>query len=373
MSLEPDPIDVDAAEVTREEHGALKWAAIAAALAIGYLILPIGVGMLLGMLLAFVMQPVYKRLKPRIGSSGAAIALVVAAALSLAGVVFGLTMLFITRGAELARQGIAIVGPEGSGGDLLAWVGRQSARVGIPADELPRRARSLAEGAAARVANEAQTFVGAFASALLGAFFAMLTMHFILRRWDSVALQAQETFPLRPDYTRGLFSEFRRVGRTTLMGTIVTGLVQGLLATIGYWIAGVPEPLFFGAATAVASLVPAVGTLLVWVPVGIVQIATGHVIGGIFELAWGGLLVVTISDYVVRPRLVGGEQEVPALTTFAALFGGVEVFGLKGLIVGPVLMSLSIAVLRLYASETRQRRHDAATATATAASAVTPL
>jgi len=134
-------------------------------------------------------------------------------------------------------------------------------------------------------------------------------------------------------------------------------LAQGVLATIGYAIAGVPEPIFFGAATAVASLVPAVGTMLVWVPAGISLILVGHTGHGIFELAWGGLFVVAFSDYVIRPRLVGGESEVPLPVTFAALFGGVEVFGLKGLIIGPVLMSVAVAVLRLYATETRLRRH----------------
>jgi predicted PurR-regulated permease PerM len=185
----------------------------------------------------------------------------------------------------------------------------------------------------------------------------MMTMHFMLRNWEAVSVRAQETFPLRPDYTRSLFAEFRRVGRTTLMGTVVTGLAQGILATIGYWLAGVPEPIFFGVATAVASLVPAVGTMLIWVPAGVVLIVIGEVGRGAFELIWGGLLVVALSDYVIRPRLVGGEGEVPSLVTFSALFGGVEVFGLKGLIVGPVVMSLAIAILRLYATETRLRRH----------------
>jgi predicted PurR-regulated permease PerM len=63
-----------------------------------------------------------------------------------------------------------------------------------------------------------------------------------------------------------------------------------------------------------------------------------------------------VSDYVIRPRIVRGESKVPALVTFAALFGGVEVLGFKGLIVGPVLMALAITILRLYAAETRKRR-----------------
>ncbi|MDB4946749.1 MAG: putative Membrane protein [Labilithrix sp.] len=345
------------AEVSREEHGALKWAALVAALAIAYLVMPIGIGILLGMLIAFVMQPVYGRLKPRLGGAWSALAVVSGSMLVLAGAAFAAAWLFVTKGVLLARELIDVAGPGGMGDRVLGWVGARTARIGIGPEELTRRARHFAESAATRTASEANVVIGAFATGLLGAFFAMLTMHYILRNWESVALRAQETFPLRPDYTRALFAEFRRVGRTTLMGTIVTGLVQGVLATMGFLIAGVPEPIFFGVATAVASLVPAVGTMLVWVPAGVVLIAVGRPGAGTFELIWGTVMVVAFSDYYVRPRLVGGESETPSLITFAALFGGVEVFDLKGLILGPVLMSLALAVLRLYATETRLRRH----------------
>lgn len=350
-------VEEEDAEVSREEHGALKWAALAAAVAIAWLVMPIGVGILLGMLLAFVMQPVYVRLKPRLKTAWSALVVVLGSTLALAAGVFALAWLFVTKGVLLARELIAIVGPGGMGDRILEWAGARTTRLGLTPEELTKRVRTLAEEAAARTASEAETIIGALASSVLGAFFAMLTMHYMLRNWDTVTVRAQETFPLRPDYTRALFIEFRRVGRTTLMGTVVTGLAQGVLATVGYWIAGVPEPIFFGAATAVASLVPAVGTMLVWVPAGVVLIFLGHPGRGIFELMWGGLLVVALSDYYIRPRLVGGESEMPSLITFAALFGGVEVFGLKGLVLGPVLMSIAVAVLRLYATETRLRRH----------------
>ena len=162
--------------------------------------------------------------------------------------------------------------------------------------------------------------------------------------------------PLRPRYTRALLEEFQRAGRSTLLGTVVTGLAQGAFAAVGYWFTGVPEPAFFGAATAVMSLLPGVGTLVVWVPAGIYLIATGHPGMGVLELIWGTLVVVGVSDYVIRPRLVGGHGPMPALLTFAALFGGIEVFGLVGLIVGPLIMSVSFAVLRIFAQEARERR-----------------
>jgi predicted PurR-regulated permease PerM len=94
-----------------------------------------------------------------------------------------------------------------------------------------------------------------------------------------------------------------------------------------------------------------VGTLLVWVPVGVGLITAGHPVSGIFELLWGGLVVVGLSDYVIRPALVGGHGHVPTLLTFISLFGGVEVFGLLGLIVGPVIASVALALLRTYDRE----------------------
>ena len=72
---------------------------------------------------------------------------------------------------------------------------------------------------------------------------------------------------------------------------------------------------------------------------------------GIFELLWGGLVVVGLSDYVIRPFLVGGHGHVPTLLTFISLFGGVEVFGLLGLIIGPVIASVALALLRTYDRE----------------------
>ena len=74
------------------------------------------------------------------------------------------------------------------------------------------------------------------------------------------------------------------------------------------------------------------------------------------ELIWGGVVVVGVSDYLIRPRLIGGHGTMPPLATFAALFGGVEVFGLAGLLVGPLLMSISIAILRIFAKDSEERR-----------------
>jgi predicted PurR-regulated permease PerM len=346
------------ADAARGERNALGWAAMAAIAVIAVLVMPIGVGILLGTLLAFALQPAFERLQPRVGVRGSALTIVAGSVITLTGTVGGLAWLFVSRGTTLTNEWIASLGPGGPGGAVIAAVGRLTSRFGVPPEELAARARSVAETIAAGAANAAAVLASATASSVLALLFATLSMHFVLRNWQAVATRAQETFPLRPDYTAGLLAEFRRVGRTTLLGTIGTGIAQGLLATLGFWLIGVPEPLFFGAAAAVSSLIPPVGATLVWAPVGIVLILVGHPVLGTIELAWGLVVVSLVSEYVIRPRLVGGNGHLPSLVTFAALLGGVQVFGLKGLVVGPVLMSLAIAVLRLYATEARKRRTD---------------
>jgi predicted PurR-regulated permease PerM len=345
-----------ATDAARGERRALGWAALAAVAAVAWLVMPVGVGILLGTLLAFALQPAFERLKPRVGVRWSALVLVLATLLALGGALGGLARLFVSEGTALTNEWLESLGPGGPGHAVVAAVGKVTSRLGVPADELAARARELVETAAAGATTVAEVIVATAASAALTLLFAILSMHFILCHWRAVVLGAQEAFPLRPDYTATLLAEFRRVGRSTLLGTIGTGVAQGVLATLGFWITAVPKPFLFGAATVVASLVPAVGAALVWLPAGIVLILIGHPVRGALEIVWGTVLVGLVADYVIRPRLVGGSGNLPTLVTFAALVGGVEVLGLKGLIVGPVVMSLAIAVLRLYASEARKRR-----------------
>ena len=98
------------------------------------------------------------------------------------------------------------------------------------------------------------------------------------------------------------------------------------------------------------------GTPRVWIPAGLYLLATDHVAAAVFELVFGALIVVGFTDYIVRPRLVGGEGELPVLLTFVALFGGVEVFGLVGLMLGPLLISMAVALLRMTRPRARSVR-----------------
>lgn len=343
------------APISRERR-ALEWFALAALAAIVWLTLPVAAGLLLGALMGFTFQPFYEGLEARTRRPAVtALATVIGSALVIVGAVAGFGTLFVARGVALTRSLLEALGPHGSLSDSVRSIPKLLPRFGVDRDYLAEKLRDAVAQIASASADVAEATASATADGLLGLFFALLTMHLILRNWNQMATQLEVVSPLRPQYTRALLSEFQRVCRATLLGTVVTGIAQGVFATIGFWMCGAPEPVFFGIATAVASLIPGLGTLLVWVPVGIFLMVTGHAAVGITELVWGAATVVGISDYVIRPRLVGDEA-IPTLITFIALFGGVEVLGLKGLVVGPVVMSVAVAILRIYTREARAVR-----------------
>jgi predicted PurR-regulated permease PerM len=337
---------------TARQSRALSWFAIGAVLVIAWIAMPVSVGLLLGTLMAFTLQPVYERLivrtrRPKLTAT----ACVVVAGLSIGGMLAGVAYLLVSRGVVMAQALLVSLGPEGP---ARAMVERLALRLPQQArsEDVIARLRDAAAGLASRAASIAAALANAAAFGFLTVFFMIMTTAFILRHWSLITSRAEGMLPLARRHTHALFEEFRTVGRTTLLGTVVTGVSQGVLAALGYFMCGVPEAAFFGALTAVASLLPAVGTMLVWVPAGVFLLGTGHLVSGVLELIYGGVVVVGFSDYVLRPRLVGGQGEMPALLTFVSLFGGVETFGFIGLILGPLLMSIAIALLRIYAKET---------------------
>jgi predicted PurR-regulated permease PerM len=340
----------------RVQRRALAWAAAAALLALGWLTHPLATGLFLGALMGFALEPLYDVLRRWTGRSQlASFATVSIAGIAILGAVAGFVSLFVTRGVALAGSLTTAVGP---GGSLNPWAHAAIAllaRLGFSAQSLSDRLRDAATGIASQSASFAAAGFSATVSTLLGFFFALLAMHATLRYWGVAVAKLEAVAPLRPEHTRALLASFQRAGRTALLGTVVTGAAQGALAAVGYWVTGVPDPAFFGIATAIASVVPVVGTLLVWVPAGLYLLLSGHLAWRITELAWGLLVVGGFSDYVIRPRLVGNEDMSPLLTLLA-LFGGLEVLGVAGLLVGPVVVSVAVVALSLYAHEVEAGR-----------------
>jgi len=127
----------------------------------------------------------------------------------------------------------------------------------------------------------------------------------------------------------------------------VIGLLQGSLAGIAFAVAGVPSALFWGALMVVLSVLPGIGIGLVWVPASIVLVSSGHTTAGIGLAVFCGAIVGSI-DNVLRPRLVGQDTKLPDLLILLSSLGGVVMFGMLGLVIGPILAALFVTVWEIY-------------------------
>ncbi|OGI16225.1 MAG: hypothetical protein A3E38_01840 [Candidatus Moranbacteria bacterium RIFCSPHIGHO2_12_FULL_54_9] len=156
--------------------------------------------------------------------------------------------------------------------------------------------------------------------------------------------------PLRDEHDKLLIKKFVSISRATLKGTIVVSVLQGLLGGVTFWIAGIPSPAIWGLVMVLLSIIPMVGSALLWVPAGIVMILLGDIWQGIFILSVGAG-IISVVDNVLRPKLVGKDTQMHPLMVFFATLGGIAFFGLPGFIIGPIIVSLFMALGDIYSIE----------------------
>ena len=153
--------------------------------------------------------------------------------------------------------------------------------------------------------------------------------------------------PLLPAQTQELLIEFRNVSSAALLGTVVTALLQAVVILAGFWVAGVPKPVFFGLITIIAAFVPVVGTAVVWVPAAVGLAIVSHWGAAIGLTIWCAVCIA-IADHVIKPMVLGGKVEMHGALVFLSLLGGLAVFGLVGIIAGPLIVAFFLALVRMY-------------------------
>lgn len=195
------------------------------------------------------------------------------------------------------------------------------------------------------------SFVVGALNALVGLAIMLFLLFFFLRDGDRMLATAVGLIPMRPARRGELVDHVAAVTRAVVFGSLLTALVQGVLVGIGFALVGLPSPVVFGAIAAVASLIPFVGTALVWVPAVGVLFLQGRWVAALVLAVWS-VAVVSSADNVVRPLFISGRAQISTLPVFLGLLGGVTAFGPIGLVVGPVVVALTLTLLR-FAEETR--------------------
>jgi predicted PurR-regulated permease PerM len=197
----------------------------------------------------------------------------------------------------------------------------------------------------------ALTSTASFAAALLQIALSIFIAFFFFRDGEMVVEQLRGA-SLRIAGERG--AELTEIAGATVRGVVLgilgTALVQGVLAAIGFWIAGIKSAPLLGLLTFFLSPVP-IGPPLVWVPAGLWLINIGDTGWGLFVLAWGGLVVSTI-DNVIKPLIISRGSDLPFVLVLLGVLGGAVAFGFIGVFLGPVLLAVGYALLKAWITTT---------------------
>lgn len=320
-------------------------------LAFGWLMTPYFGAILWGLVGAIVFGPVYKRLAVRLGGREG-----LAAALTLVIILALVIVPAILLGASLVQEAAGLYGQLQSGkvdfaaifAKLAASLPRSITRMAatydlMDADRMRELLRSGLSVGLGSFATRALT-VGQGALSFLAQLGIMLYLtYFLLRDGDRLGRRFSEALPLRADLRDRLIDNFIRVVRATMKGTVLVAVMQGIVGGLIFWFLGIDSPLLWGLLMGFFSLVPAVGTGIIWVPVALYLLVTGSVWEG-SVLVFCGLFVIGLIDNLLRPILVGKDTKLPDFVVLIATVAGLELFGLSGFIVGPIIAALFIAL-----------------------------
>ena len=143
-----------------------------------------------------------------------------------------------------------------------------------------------------------------------------------------------------------LLNEFQKTTRATIKGTIIVALAQGFLGYMTLLLLGVKGALIWGAVMALLSIIPAVGTILVWLPIALVLFLNGQIMEASI-LIFSGIFIIGMIDNLLRPILIGKETKIPDYLILLTTIGGISIFGITGFIIGPIIASLFISIWSL--------------------------
>jgi len=226
-------------------------------------------------------------------------------------------------------------------GRLLEWIRPQLAALAADATHtVPAAMKKVigdVTGLLTSILANALTF-------LLNLILALAAMGIFYVEGESLIGEVAALVPLPRERSRELISRLGVVTKAVVKGVGLTCIAQGALGGIGFWVAGLPSPLLFGTVMAFTALIPIVGTAIVWAPGVLYLIFTGQTAWGVGLLLWCAL-VVGNADNVLRPLLIGGKAGMPLPLLIVGILGGLFAYGLMGLILGPLILTVLLFVL----------------------------
>lgn len=179
---------------------------------------------------------------------------------------------------------------------------------------------------------------------IVSTFFVMFTMYYLFKDGERAVAVVRDMLPIDRDRGKRLVARTGDIISASVYGVVVIAILQGTLGGLMFWILGLPSPLVWGVVMIVFATIPMLGTFVVWVPAAIFLAVTGHWIKAVVLTAWGAVVIGMVDNFL-RPRLVGQRAQMHELLIFFSVLGGLQVFGVLGILLGPVIVAIGLALL----------------------------
>lgn len=232
-------------------------------------------------------------------------------------------------------------------GRLTPYMDQIEKTLGFNQSDLLKQAGELVRQVSNFLYANLASLVKGFTSVVIGFALLLFVSFYLFMDGGQMADQVFALSPLPPELNQRMRDDVLASLRSTLKGTVVLSMIQGLAGGLGFWVFGVPNALFWGTVMVFSSVVPLVGTALVWLPAGIYLLVLGNVGQAVGVMIWCEVAGL-ICDNILRPKLLGGKGKVHPLLTFFSVLGGLSLFGMVGLILGPLVLAIMLSLLDVY-------------------------
>jgi predicted PurR-regulated permease PerM len=321
---------------------------LGAAVLLGLMLWPFLPALVTSVVLGVLALPAHQRIHKRVRNDQvAALISTVAVVVVIVLPIFGVSMIALQDlGTGIAwlenqlRSGFPLFG------SAVAWVEGVLAAVGLTDLDVNARLTERLGDVPGLVVGRTFRVVSGVGGAFLQVGVGLFTLFYLFRDGERMLEAGKGLVPLASGPTELLVRRTKEVIFAAVFGHVLVAMVQGTLGGLAFWALGVPTPAVWGVLMGALSLIPMVGPAFVWVPAGAVLIATGATARGVMLLLFG-LLVISTVDNVIRALLVSARARVHPLVVFFGVLGGVLMFGVVGLLVGPVLIVAAAALMEM--------------------------
>ncbi len=335
---------------------------LAASLVLAYIVLrPFVDILIIGVVLATLFQPVHRKIAGLCGGRATPAALLTTV------LIFSCLIIpvFVFLGALLA-QGVLSVNAlqtklatidfnalfsHEAVAPYLGWIQEHLPFLNIKKLALQADLLSLSKNAGQILLNSGTTIIGNVFVLTMNFVILIFVLFFLIRDGEAMLGYARYLLPLSTSQENRIFRQLDDVAKSVILGAFVIALAQGAAGGLGLFIVGIP-PFFWGCMMGFASLIPVVGTAIIWLPVSIYLILTGQWQWGVFLIGWGAVVVSSI-DSIIRPILMQNRSKMSTFWVFLSIIGGIKFFGALGILYGPLVLGFAMVMLSLYGEDYR--------------------